>query len=54
MQQIQCEVYSRVSGYFQKVSGFNKGKKEEFRQRKMLKFSLSDPKEPAQAANHSS
>ena len=30
----KCEVYSRVCGYFRPVSNWNKGKKEEFRERK--------------------
>ena len=30
----KCEVYSRVTGYFRPVSNWNKGKKEEFRERK--------------------
>ena len=29
-----CEVYSRVTGYFRPVSNWNKGKKEEFKDRK--------------------
>ncbi len=29
-----CEVYSRVVGYLRPVSGYNKGKKEEFSERK--------------------
>ncbi|HRZ28174.1 MAG TPA: anaerobic ribonucleoside-triphosphate reductase [Spirochaetota bacterium] len=32
------EVYSRVCGYFRPVSQWNRGKKEEFRERKDLKF----------------
>lgn len=32
-----CEVYSRVCGYFRPVSNWNKGKKEEFRQRKTFR-----------------
>ena len=34
-----CEVYSRVCGYFRPVSNWNKGKKEEFRQRKTFRVS---------------
>ena len=30
----KCEVYSRVTGYFRPVSNWNKGKKEEFKERK--------------------
>lgn len=29
-----CEVYSRVVGYLRPVSGWNRGKKEEFKMRK--------------------
>lgn len=29
-----CEVYSRVVGYFRPVANWNRGKKEEFRDRK--------------------
>lgn len=29
-------VYSRVSGYFNPVQNFNKGKREEFKERKMI------------------
>ncbi len=34
-----CEVYSRVVGYLRPISQWNKGKKEEFRQRKEFKLS---------------
>ncbi|MFA5424573.1 MAG: anaerobic ribonucleoside-triphosphate reductase [Phycisphaerae bacterium] len=34
MRAIPCETYSRVVGYFSPVRGWNKGKKEEFRERK--------------------
>lgn len=34
----KCEVYSRVCGYFRPVSNWNKGKKEEFRERKTFKI----------------
>lgn len=30
----KCEVYSRVCGYFRPVSNWNKGKKEEFKDRR--------------------
>lgn len=33
----KCEVYSRVCGYFRPVSNWNKGKKEEFKDRKTYK-----------------
>ena len=31
---VDCEVYSRVVGYLRPVSGWNRGKREEFKQRK--------------------
>ena len=31
---IQTEVYSRVAGYFRPVNQWNKGKQEEFKERK--------------------
>lgn len=33
----RCEVYSRVCGYFRPVTNWNKGKKEEFKDRKKFK-----------------
>ena len=33
----KCEVYSRVCGYFRPVSNWNKGKKEEFKERKTFR-----------------
>ncbi len=33
----KCEVYSRVTGYFRPISNWNKGKKEEFRDRKVYR-----------------
>lgn len=33
----KCEVYSRVCGYFRPVSNWNKGKKEEFKEREKFK-----------------
>ena len=33
---VSCEIYSRVSGFYRPVSQFNKGKKEEFKERKTL------------------
>lgn len=35
--EIPCEVYSRVSGYMRPVNQWNKGKQEEFSERKMVK-----------------
>lgn len=34
----KCEVYSRVCGYFRPVSNWNKGKKEEFKDRKLFEI----------------
>jgi len=34
----KCEVYSRVVGYLSPVSEWNKGKKEEFKDRKTFKY----------------
>lgn len=30
----QCEVWSRVCGYFRPVANWNRGKKEEFKERR--------------------
>ena len=38
MKKIKAEIFSRVSGYFRPVDNWNKGKKEEFNERKKLKF----------------
>lgn len=37
----KTEIYSRVCGYFRPVSNWNKGKKEEFKQRKNFKIPAS-------------
>jgi len=31
---LECEVYSRVTGYFRPVKSWNKGKREEWKDRK--------------------
>jgi len=36
----ECEVYSRVCGYHRPVKNWNKGKQEEFKQRKLYKAEL--------------
>lgn len=36
---VPAEIYSRVSGYFRPLTQWNKGKQEEFNQRKGLLFS---------------
>ena len=33
----KCEVYSRVTGYFRPVTNWNKGKQQEFKDRKPFK-----------------
>jgi anaerobic ribonucleoside-triphosphate reductase len=33
---IECEIYSRVCGFYRPVSQFNIGKKEEFNERKEI------------------
>ncbi len=33
----KCEVYSRVTGNFRPVANWNKGKQEEFKERKLYK-----------------
>jgi anaerobic ribonucleoside-triphosphate reductase len=33
-----CEIYSRVCGYFRPVSNWNRGKKQEFKDRKTFKI----------------
>ena len=38
MIKIETEIFSRISGYFRPVSQWNRGKKEEFKERKYLKF----------------
>ncbi len=45
---VPAEVYSRVSGYFRPLSQWNKGKQDEFIQRKGLLFS-SDIVNPAES-----
>ena len=39
----KCEVYSRVCGYFRPVANWNKGKKEEFKDRKTFKVTGTLP-----------
>jgi ribonucleoside-triphosphate reductase len=33
----KCEIYSRVTGYMRPVNSWNKGKREEFKDRKTFK-----------------
>ena len=44
---IPCEVYSRVVGYIRPISQWNRGKREEFDDRVMLKFDVNDTDEIA-------
>lgn len=48
----KCEVYSRVCGYFRPVANWNKGKKQEFKDRKPYNWpphkSLADREEKTQ------
>lgn len=37
----KCEVYSRVCGYHRPVSNWNKGKQQEFKDRKTFNFPKS-------------
>lgn len=41
MLKMPCEIYSRVVGYFRPVNQWNKGKQEEFADRKEYKVSKS-------------
>jgi hypothetical protein len=36
MKKIPCEIFSRVVGYFRPLNNWNKGKLEEFKQRKNI------------------
>lgn len=48
----RTEVFSRVCGYFRPVTSWNKGKKEEFSDRKMLKMEdENDTKESSKSCN---
>jgi anaerobic ribonucleoside-triphosphate reductase len=40
----KCEVYSRIVGYFRPVADWNKGKKEEFENRKNYQISKLNTK----------
>lgn len=45
----KCEVYTRVVGYLRPVQGFNKGKREEFKYRKV--YDVGNGEAAKQAAN---
>ncbi len=39
---IPTEVYSRVCGYFRPVNQWNKGKREEYNERKKMKYNMDE------------
>ena len=41
-----CEVFSRVCGYFRPVTNWNKGKQEEFKERKVFEVTKNARKNP--------
>jgi ribonucleoside-triphosphate reductase len=45
--QAKTEVYSRVCGFFRPVQQWNRGKKAEFRDRKMFKVPASNTNVPS-------
>lgn len=38
----KCEVYSRITGYMRPVNSWNKGKREEFKDRRTYDINKSD------------
>lgn len=42
----ETEVYSRVTGYFRPVKNWNRGKREEFKDRKPYSLDVSAKSEP--------
>ena len=42
---VPAEIYSRVVGYFRPVNQWNKGKREEFKERKAYEFDADKLKE---------
>ena len=40
---VDCEVYSRVVGYLRPIQGWNKGKKQEFKERKVYIMPTDEP-----------
>ena len=45
----ETEVYSRVVGYYRPVKAWNKGKQEEFKERKAYKSAFEKPKDEGKA-----
>lgn len=49
----ECEVYSRVTGYYRPVSAWNKGKREEFKERKTFEANrLTNPCKKSENCNN--
>ena len=48
-----CEVWTRVMGYFRPVSGYNKGKQSEFKERKYFKESSAKSRQKEKGKNKS-
>mgnify|MGYP001135855123 CR=1 FL=1 len=44
---VPCEVYSRIVGYFRPVRNWNKGKRQEFIERKVYKMPREESEETA-------
>ena len=42
IKRIPCEVYSRIVGYFRPVRNWNKGKRQEFQDRKVYQFPVEN------------
>jgi len=40
----KCEIYSRVCGFFRPVDGWNRGKKQEFKDRKEYDIKINNKK----------
>lgn len=41
---ISCEVYTRIVGYYRSVKNWNKGKREEYKERKTFKVRNNEKK----------
>lgn len=48
----ECQIFSRVTGYYRPISAFNRGKKEEVKDRVMFRIG-SDMKIPGILDKHS-
>ena len=47
----ETEVYARIVGYYRSVRNWNKGKRNEYDQRKMFEYKSEIPGEPAETEN---